>query len=163
MLVYSPALQREPDATNWAFFKSLEHGQMQKFTEDITLSGNAPADKKQPKNIIERLNGIIDTEDPKFDKIKRESYEKMEQSLESVCEDMYTKTNTFYECQNAFSESIQHSVVKRREENAPELDDSERPEHIQALAASSWIFQTLPGTTSVANEESLEALNDKLA
>ena len=151
MLVYSPALQREVETTNWAFFKSLEHGQQQHFTEDIMLSRNAQTDKKQPKNIIERLNGIIDTEDPKFDKVKRESYEKMEQSLESICEDMYTKTNTFYECQNAFSASIQHAIVKRREENAPELDDSERPEHVQALAASSWIFQTLPGTTSVTN------------
>ena len=78
MLVYSPALQQEPDATNWAFFKSLEHGQLQDFTDDITHSRTTQTDKKQPKNIIERLNGIIDTEDPKFDKIKRESYEKME-------------------------------------------------------------------------------------
>ena len=130
MLVYSPALQQEPDATNWAFFKSLEHGQLQDFTDDITHSRTTQTDKKQPKNIIERLNGIIDTEDPKFDKIKRESYEKMEQSLETICEDMYKKTNSYYECQNAFAESIQHSIVKRREENAPELDDSEKPEHI---------------------------------
>jgi len=87
----------------------------------------------------------------------------MEQSLENVCEDMFKKGNSFYKCQNAFSESLQHSIVKRREENAPELDDSERPDHIQNIATKPWVFQTLPGTTSVANAEALATLNDKLA
>ena len=53
--------------------------------------------------------------------------------------------------------------MTRREENAPELDDGERAEHIRQLATKSWIFQTLPGTTSVGNVESLMSLNEKLS
>jgi hypothetical protein len=53
---------------------------------------------------------------------------------------MYTKVNSYYECQNSFAESIQHSIVKRREDNAPELDDTEKSEDILALAAKPWLF-----------------------
>jgi len=31
-------------------------------------------DKKSTKDLIERLSGIIDTEDPRFEKVKEESF-----------------------------------------------------------------------------------------
>ena len=130
MLVFAPALQQDHEATTWSFFKSLEHGRGHQFTEDISLAKPTSGEPKQQKNIIERLSGIIDTEDPKFDKIKRENYQKIEENVENICEDMYRKQNQFYECQNSLSESVQHSIVKKREDNAPELDEFEKVEDL---------------------------------
>lgn len=104
--MFSPELTQDTETSNWSLFKAYENGAMQDFATEATQKRLNHIDQQQTSSIVERLNGIIDTEDPKFDKIKRENFEKMEKNLDATCTQMFDQTNSFYECQNALSQSI---------------------------------------------------------
>jgi len=68
-MLFSPALKQDPDSFIWAYFKSFEWGyERNRITEEPASKITQSADKKQTKDQIERLSGIIDTDDPRFDK-----------------------------------------------------------------------------------------------
>jgi hypothetical protein len=79
-MVYSPALQHDPESFTWSYFKSFEWGFDRTYPneEASTKGATSNPEKKSAKDVIERLSGIIDTEDPRFEKIKEESFNQWE-------------------------------------------------------------------------------------
>ena len=106
-MVYAPALQHDSDSSTWAYFKSFEWGfEKFNFSEETAKKQTKQVnlDKKSAKDIIERLSGIVDTEDPRFEKVKEESFNQWETNVEQLCEGMNTAVDSYYERQNSVFE-----------------------------------------------------------
>ena len=147
-MVFSPALQHDPDSFVWSYFKSHEWGFDRTYTkEEITQKGaQINKDNKPSKDTIERLSGIIDTEDPRFEKIKEESFNKWEKSVAHLCESLNTSVEAYYDRQNSVYDQIQQTCVDKRELNVPELDETDTTENLKTLAGAPWLFRDLPGS-----------------
>ena len=91
MIHFAPELQHDPDSFTWAYFKAQDGSLYPSSKAAVSQEAEADSnEKKQPKDLIERLSGIIDTEDPRFEKTKEESFAHWEQGVETVCESINT-------------------------------------------------------------------------
>jgi hypothetical protein len=94
---------------------------------------------------LERLGGIIDTEEPRFQKVKEECFTSWEQNIGTQCEGMNSAIDHYYDRQNFVFDRIQETVVDKRELNIPELDENEKCDELRDLATGPWNFQSISG------------------
>ena len=87
-------------------------------------SRGAPAEKggthvKANKDAVDRLEGIIDAEDPRFDKLKAESTKTWQNRVNELCDSMNVSVDRFYERKSQTYNSITNSNNFCREEFCP--------------------------------------------
>jgi hypothetical protein len=75
--------------------------------------------KSVKKENIDRLSGIIDTEDPRFANLKQENVKYWEQGVQSLCQSMIKGVDKFYEGQTRVYSSIMQSILENREDFIP--------------------------------------------
>jgi hypothetical protein len=72
--------------------------------------------KKEP---IDRFASIIDAEDPKFEKQRKENYKNWEHSVQNLCLSMNRSINAFYDRKSNVYESIIDSTLTQRDQYTP--------------------------------------------
>ena len=154
MMVFAPGCS--PDA-QWAYLYSHEARLSTfEYSENVNavaqLEGNSRGGKKEEqrgksvkKEIIDRLSGIIDTEDPRFANLKQENVKYWEQGVQSLCQSMIKGVDKFYEGQTRVYSSIMQSILENREDFIPQAAESDSyPQFVQQAANEPYTFQSFP-------------------
>ena len=119
------------------------------------------------KDAMGRLQGIIDPEDPRFEKLKSESLNAWESRVNELCESMSLGVDRFYARKSNTYNSICNSNNFCREEFCPQANTKELTQEQLADAQKPWAFNSLPGinvkAASLAEDPThLERLCEKL-
>jgi len=96
--------------------------------------------KGNKREVIDRLAGVIDTEDPRFEKLKLDNLKHWEQGVQSLCTGMKTGVHCFYQRKASMYAQIMQSVVDKREENTPDAYTDEIYEELAQLTSQPWTF-----------------------
>ena len=143
MIHFAPELQHDPDSFTWAYFKAQDGSRypLSAAAAGAIDQAEAQDSNTKPKDLIERLSGIIDTEDPRFDKTKEESFAHWEQGVEQVCESINTQVDHFYKLQHQVFNKIQRAGEKRAH-YCPKLvaDTNDGGQELEELANAPWVF-----------------------
>lgn len=108
--------------------------------------GSSSLGQKTRKEPIDRFASIIDAEDPRFEKQRRENQKVWESNVQGICHSMNRSIDAFYNRKTRLYHDIVSNIVSNRDNLCPQIDINEMTEDLRDLALSPWIFQTLPGT-----------------
>lgn len=97
------------------------------------------------KDAMERLQGIIDPEDPRFDKLKTESIAVWQKRVNELCDSMNMGVDRFYVRKTNTYNQICNSNNFCREEFCPTANLKELTPCQVKNAQKPWNFSSLPG------------------
>lgn len=102
--------------------------------------------KGAKKDPIDRFASIVDAEDQRFEKQRKENYKNWESGVQNLCIAMNRSIDAFYDRKSEVYETIICSALQKRDDYSPQVDITEMPESIKDLALGPWNFQSLGGT-----------------
>ena len=116
---------------------------------------------------FDRLRGILDSDDPRVERLQKESIKHLEQGVAALSSNMGLAIDQFYAKTNETYREIRHLNIFQRESEIPQANvDEICPEMIDIVKAP-WQFGNLPGVYSrvpklVQEPQLLEKLQKKL-
>eukprot|EP00347_Sterkiella_histriomuscorum_P020695 403336831 len=160
---------RDLDSSNYKISganQSLHHGKFDG-SQGINASGQPGSgmSQKARKEPIDRFASIIDAEDPRFEKQRRENQKVWESNIQSQCNSMNKSVDSFYNRKTRLYHDIVRSSMTSKDQLCPQVDMNELPDNLKDLALSPWLFQTLPGTkpSQWSNPQQLASFVERLA
>ncbi|CDW79829.1 hect domain and rcc1-like domain-containing protein [Stylonychia lemnae] len=122
---------------------------------------NAQRTRKEP---IDRFASIVDAEDPRFEKQRRENQKTWEAGVQNMCSTLTRSIDAFYDRKTEVYQNLVLAQVAKRDIHTPEVDISEISEEIKDLALAPWLFQTLPATkpSQWTDSQQLQTLVERL-
>ena len=96
--------------------------------------------------MFDRLQSIIDTEDPRFEKLKSENMKFWEQGAAALCDSMNQGVDRFYARKSYTYDAINRYNNTMREEYGPVANESEITPELLDAAVRPWAFGALPAT-----------------
>lgn len=169
-MVFSPDLLQD---SNWAYLNSQEveknvtvdvslgegqasaakssaHGNLFRGSQpggaQAQRSGQPQAGKHAEQEVFDRLQCIIDTEDPRFEKLKQENIKFWEQGAASLCDSMNQGVHRFYARKSLAYGAISQRNNRHREEYVPVEDEYVIDQELVDAAVRPWTFGSLPAT-----------------
>ena len=97
------------------------------------------------KDAIDRLQGIIEVEDPRFEKLKSESIGVWQKRVNELCDSINAGVDRFYVRKTNTYNSVCNANNYCREEFCPTVNLKEVTEDQIQGCAKPWSFDSLPG------------------
>lgn len=131
------------------------------------VAAKSDAGNSSKREAFDRLSGIVDTDETRFQTLKQENFKYWESSVASLCKNINRGVDLFYEGNMKVFKSILESAVDSRDDYIPQVCEHDfAPSHVQDAIAP-YIFQSFPATNlkvdaEFSDESKLRSLGLKL-
>ena len=131
-------------------------------------AGDEAAGEAGPESeCFDRLRGILDSDDSRFERLHRENIQHLERGVAALSGNMGLAIDQYYAKATETYRDIRHQTNFAREAIIPQANVDEATPEMIALSKARWLFRDLPGAYArvpkfIQEPSTLEKLHKKL-